>query len=557
MTVRLQETTQIVERARAAYDGATRGDFRSSLEVLPVLRASETQGAEGWALVLEAQRWHAEPDAARMPELQDCAQFAEADLATREAAALACVEGAKRAVLGHDVEQLRGWVDLASSLAEGADGSRLSCWIAINKAWLALGEGDAESVTRLAQEASELASENNIAPARIEATVIQAYAAERQGDVAQATSLARTAVRMARTEDLPQWQYLAGVALARMRRLNGTSHLTARILRPMLKVAPRPWHAWIAWEALMAGALSLGESIELSDQEDPAGSTRDLQRLLKSAVGGDIQAFESAAANLAQLDGWKSRVDDAQLVLLALDATQPLPDHGSPLGGWSSWRESAPPAAIRGLCIDLNTDPGDPGPAAFVIAGPRDSDGCLTPRRIAGLAEPLLSREARIERIKGKFERNLTTLATIALSGTAGIDKAELFRSVYGFEYEPEPYRGLFNSLIHRARQVLGEHGSLVTEGDVCRLDLAHTLVIPDPRCGQSVEDLVLRVIARTNASTTKDTSENLGAPLRTVQRAIRRLVDDGSLVAERDGKLFYYHVEDTTFSEPTKWDIT
>ncbi len=556
MTVRVHETTQLVERARAAYDDATRGDFRSSIELLSSLRTSEPAVAQAWAVVLDAQHWHAEPDAGRMPESQDCAHFREADTAAREAAALACVEGAKSAVLGHDVEQLRGWTDLAAGLAKGCESSWLSCWITLIKAWLALAEGDAGGAAQLARQANAVASENHIAPARIEATVIQAYAAERQGDLEQATSAARTAVRMARTEDVPQWQYLAGVALARMRRLSGMPHLTARILRPMLKVAPRSWHAWIAWEALMAGALSLGEGVELSDADDPAGSTRALQRALKSAESGDVEGFASAAASLDDTARWSSHAEDADLVLLALDATRPLPN-GSPLEAWCVSHEPTPPDAIRGLCIDLATDPGDPGPAAFVIAGPGGPRGYHTPRRIAGLAEPLLSGEAKIERIRGKFERNLTTLATIALAGPAGIDRAELFRMVYGFEYEPEPYRGLVNSLIHRARQVLGEHGSLITEGDVYRLEFNHALVIPDPRVGQSVEELVLRVIARTNASTTKTTAENLGAPLRTIQRAVKRLVDDGGLVAERDGKLFLYDVEDTTFSEPTKWDIT
>lgn len=552
-----QELTEVVEGARAAYCAATKGDFRASAKALESLRSSEAPVAQAWSLALNAQRWHAEPGTVDPLKPEDCAAFEGADAAARTGAALACVEGAKRVVLLNDVEDLRAWVELGSRLADGCDDSWLSSSIMLTRAWLALANGDAETAAQLAESASSESSESDIAPAQIESAVIQAYAAERAGEVDDATSFARNAVRMARTEDVPQWQYLAGIALARMRRLGGMPHLTARILRPMLQVAPRSWHGWIAWEALMAGSVALGDGIELSDEEDPHGLSRALQRMLSSASNGDTQAFGSAATILAKAHGWKSRVEDAQLVLLALDATTPVPGRESPLGAWCSWSESTPPAAIGGLCIDLHTDPGDPGPAAFVVAGPGGSRGYCTPRRIAGLAEPLLAELAKIERIKGKFERNLTTLATIALSGSVGIDRAELFLVVYGFDYQAELHRGLFNSLIHRARQVLGEHGSITTEDDVYRLELAHTLVIPDPRCGQSLQDLVLRVIARIGASGTKGTADNLNAPLRTVQTAIGHLVNDGALVAQRDGKRLLYTVEDTTFSEPTKWDIT
>lgn len=50
-----------------------------------------------------------------------------------------------------------------------------------------------------------------------------------------------------------------------------------------------------------------------------------------------------------------------------------------------------------------------------------------------------------------------------------------------------------------------------------------------------------------------KEAAEALGTPVRTSQDALRRMVDDGACRAEKRGRKLVYHVEDTTFLEPTK----
>lgn len=322
----------------------------------------------------------------------------------------------------------------------------------------------------------------------------------------------------------------------------------------MLAVAPVVWRGAIAWECLVAGAQGFACAMVCDDESDPCGEIRTLQRVLTAAVEGDSASF---AVAIQELDSappqWPSRVRDAQAALGVLDPNRPLNSLPEEVQTWCAGGEPEPPSAVKGLCIDLNTAPGDPGPAAFVLAGP-SSVGYATPKRIAGLAEPLLAGEAKIERQKGKSERIPATLAALALAGPGGLDRAEVFRIVYGFDFEPELHRGMFNILIHRVRSVLGDRGSLDMTQERYALTLAKTLVIPDPRCEQSLEDMVLRALALVGAQGAKGAAQALDAPLRTVQTAIKHLVEEGAVVVARDGKFVRYVVEDTTFSEPTKW---
>ena len=46
---------------------------------------------------------------------------------------------------------------------------------------------------------------------------------------------------------------------------------------------------------------------------------------------------------------------------------------------------------------------------------------------------------------------------------------------------------------------------------------------------------------------------ERAGAPLRSVQHALKRLVEGGACEAIKRGRVVCYRVEDTTFTEPTR----
>ena len=57
----------------------------------------------------------------------------------------------------------------------------------------------------------------------------------------------------------------------------------------------------------------------------------------------------------------------------------------------------------------------------------------------------------------------------------------------------------------------------------------------------------------RTETVPAKDAAKLLGIPVRTAQDGLRRLVDDGVCRAEKVGRRLEYHLEDTTFREPTQ----
>ncbi len=547
-----QHEELIAARAKKAYGNATTGDFRASEQCVVDLQSDASPIARAWSLALAAQRWHAEPSHSDLPTHASLEQFVDATPKTRAAAALACAEASRAAILSHQLDELEAWTALQQRLTTDCGDPWAVTWSKLSSAWLALGQSDVARAEELVEQAQALASRDGIAPAVIEATALRALCAEAQGDVSEATALARRGSRMARTEDLPQWQYLANLVLARMRRLNGVPHLTTRILQPLFQAAPVQWHGWVAWEALMAGALPLSREIALDSAHDPSDQVRGLQQLLDAASRGESAAFSEAADRLVALDKvWSSRQRDVALALTAIDARRRVDDADGVLEAWCLGRETAPPNAIKGLCIDLQSDPGDPGPAAFVVCSSDDSQ----PRRVAGLGEPLIEADAQIPRLRGAPERTLSTIAAIALAGPQGVTRSQLFKTVYGFDYDPELHRDLFKVLVYRGRKELGDLGELKTvDDDTYAIQPSGTLVIPDPRCEQSLEDRVLRALARRGAQSARETAEENGLPLRSAQRALKHLVENGALVVERARNAVTYRVEDTTFSEPTKW---
>ncbi len=548
--------TETAARAEQAYRDATTGDFSESEETVASLANASDPASRAWCVALRAQRWHAERSAGALPTCESLVAFANGVGDARIAAALACAEAVRAAVLQHRVVELAAGSALLQQLVKGDEDSWAAPAAKICGAWLALAGGAFVEANQLADQARTLASRTGIAPGVIEATVIRALCAEAQGEIAEATSLARRASRMARTEDLPQWQYLANLVLARMRRLNGTPHLTTRILTPLLQVAPSLWHGWIAWEALMAGALDFAKGITLDDDNDPLHEARLLRQLFDAAAVGDRTQFSKLADRLTNLeDRFSSRAQDVALALASLDAARTTEGMAGELEAWCGGDAMAPPNPIKGLCIDLQSDANEPARAAFVVARPAEAGDPNHVRRVAGLGEPIVDADARMPRARGASERTPSTVAAIALAGPEGIGRQDLFRTVYGFEYDHEVHRGLFKALMHRVRTDLGEWGEVkVTSDDCYTLSLNCALVIPDPRCEHSLEDVVLWTLASVGAQSAKEASDGSGLPLRTTQRTIKRLVESGALIVERVRNGVKYRVEDTTFSEPTKW---
>lgn len=547
------EQAKSAQGAESAYALGTRGDFRLHAAWLEHATNDADDATRAWGWALAAQLWAADPARGTPADHATLASFAPNSVEAQAGAAVACSEGARLALVYGDVTEFCRWAELQSRFSQGIDWPLVSAHRELLDAWTVFVDGELE---RAAQMAAAIASSSveRLAFAPIEAEIISAYCAELNGEVDMAVRKTREAWRRARAEDLPQWQYLASLALARMRRVSGAPHLAARILRPLAEVAPSPWQGAIAWEAWMAGALTLGASIALDDQSDPMMQSRTLGRMLLAAANAQRNEFDAALAELVAMSGlWPTRARDRHAGAAALSVDHTIDAERQPaVAAWVAATQASPPGAVKGFCVDLESNPDEVGPAASVIGYP---PGTGTARRIAALGESVAPVDARIPRVRGKSERDLRTLAALACAGPAGMEREALFQAVYGFKYDHELHRTLLNGLVFRVRQALGDRGELsVTDEQTYVLELNCVLLIPDPRCEQSLEDVVLRAMSRSGALSAKEASSESGVALRTAQRALRQLVEEGALTSERKGRQIMYRLEDTTFSEPTKW---
>ena len=543
------------EAAWDAYKAGIRGEFTKADAWFSHLGENETAEGQAWATALRAQRWHAEPEAGELPAEEVLGRFVAHGADVRLAAAIACLEASRASVLQRDLVALRGWKALIDDL-DIADEPRIAVGRQIVSAWLSLAEGEPEAGSEAAASAASHASQEQLASYVIEATAIGALCAAEQGDLETATAFARRGSRMARTEDLPQWQYLANLALARVRRLSGTPHLSARIVGALARVVPSSWYRWVAWEALLAGALPVAAALELDDQCDPRGEARTLGELLQAAATGQPERFASAMTMLEQLDiRWSSQRAEVRDALCALDARADFEQASHAVRGWCAGLTAEPPGSIKGLCTDTDEQRDAPSHAAYVLAEPLDGvDGCRG-RRIAGLGAPVVRADVTVSKTEGRSERTPATLSVFALSGTDGVSRDELFRAVYGFGYRHVAHRGLLKTLLHRVRRAIGDAGTVLdSDDDRFRLLLTRSLLVPDPRSGRSLEDRVLRLLSRGGGESAKEAAQQLGVSLRTAQLALKALVEDGALSTRRVGRSTEYQVEDTTFSEPTRW---
>jgi DNA-binding transcriptional ArsR family regulator len=102
-------------------------------------------------------------------------------------------------------------------------------------------------------------------------------------------------------------------------------------------------------------------------------------------------------------------------------------------------------------------------------------------------------------------------------------------------------------------RGALGEAAEIIRDDGRVAIVVRRPLAVEDPRCQEPLADRVLDRLAASNGrATAKELTAALRVPLRTVQRALGQLVDEGACHAEPDGRKTEYVVEDTTFNEPS-----
>lgn len=373
-----------------------------------------------------------------------------------------------------------------------------------------------------------------------DAASIRALATATAGDLEGATELARRASMMSRTEALHEPETLANLVLARVRRLTGRPFLATRILGALARFSSPAWRPWIDWEHTMASGAPAGAAPEGDDAARLLAGAIELARLGNRS--GFAGAIDHARARVRDLAGHVADLDAARI------AIDPDADAGPLDGPLARWRRGLDDEVPRGLLgLTTSADPGDA--AVFVLARPRVSGA-----RLLGPGAPLVEAAgaARLPQMQRRQGRTDTALAVLALAGEEGLSDDQLFRAAYGFAFSHNVHGGVLDVLLHRARAHLGGAGEITRSRSVLALTVHAPLLLVDPRCAPHDDDRVLQLVARCGRMSAKDTSQQLGLPLRSAQAALEALVATGACTRERNGRAIEYRVDDTTFQEPT-----
>lgn len=496
-----------------------------------------------WATAVRAARRLVDPQDASSAETtrSELESFVEASVPERRAACLGLVQLERAAFIAWDPDALRELI----ALRERLDGPPR--WLDRARAWERLLGGDVDGLDAVGKALHAAGAAAKDASLVIDAALLRAMACLTQHDLEEATALSRRASRMARTEGLRAERYHASLVLARVRRRAGRPHLATRILSAIAAIAPDPWIGWLRWERLLSGGRPTART-GLPDAPAMRAAVA-LEQWLSAAVAGDRDAFEHARdAALEATAGFAEIADEARALADALDPALPVDSLSARVAPWASGVVDETPAGLHGI-----VGPPD-GPADSTIASVVARQGA-PPRRVLRVATALLDAEGdvvRLARTRLRRGRVDTAVAALALGGDAGLADAELFAKAYGFDFSASVHAGVLDVLVHRMRARVEGAARIDRDHGRMRLTALGVLLLPDPRCVEHVEERLLRVIARHGGVTTRQAADELDVSVRTAQLALRRLLESGDCVLNRDGRRIEYLVEDTTFTAPT-----
>lgn len=510
--------SQLFGRVRAAMIGEL-----SALNAPAPASLSQTT-RDAFDVAVRALRYFA-LDADDVPTVAEVDALAKGDRGARSLAAIAAGRMARAALLDLDGAGLAVWTDVLESL----DVEVATAPLASARGWGAALVGDGEGVRTAAEILRVEASTRGWPSEVIEAAVLKAVGASIAGDLDEAVQLARRASRMSRTESLPQEEYLANVVLARLRRLSGKPHLSARILSALLRVATRPWHRWMKWELMLAGM----------EPDEPSEGAAALLRALRCARAGDSTAMRTELEIArTEVAGFHSLAEDVSTLEELISSTGA---HGPDVAAFARGDGDAVPRGLAALGVI-----GGEAEAAWVLADPKDA------RRVLSPGHALAIDHTQLPTSKQRQARTETTIATLLLAGAEGADEAAFFERIYGFAFL-ERHRNVRDVLYHRVRDRLGELATLERNEGRIRLVPTRPIAVPDPRCSPPPEHSLLLVLASKGFASARQAADALGIPVRTVQDALKRLAADGACRPVKKGRKLEYHLEDTTFLEPTR----
>lgn len=400
--------------------------------------------------------------------------------------------------------------------------------------WWAYSQGHFSVCAERAPAVEAQALTLGLASLVIEAAALRALSLAALGSLDEALKHGRRASRMARTEGLPQAEYLAHLVLARLRRLSGAAHLATRILRALWRVAPPTWAPWLGWESALTGMID----------PLPAGPGQVLGQWLLALNAGDRNLAETPR-QILRSNSWPAIKADFEVWSSAVDPhTPPAPA----IAAWCEGQTSVTPPALQGLLGWKGQAPADDTAFAYALA-----DGPLR-RRVPRLGLTMIDRSKvrTLPQTHLKQGRTEMLLAALALAPPQGVAEVDCFLSVYGFPYEPEVHKGVFDVLLHRSREHAAGLGAIVRGKGLLQLELSGPTLLADPRCTRPLGDALLGVLAESSGASAKEVAKATGVSLRLVQATLQGLVKDGVCQLEKGGREVRYTVEDTTFSEPT-----
>lgn len=538
--------------ARTAYDRVQRGELElTAYERGPRLTAGAAADlgadltAAAWDLAAHAARERYTGARTVTPDAVRC--FTAAPAEARLGATAAAAEAVRSAALAFDLDAVDAHASALHAVAPDhpdahAQRQAAQLWCALAHArW----EDAAARAVALEAQAAALASPSLV----VEAASLRALALSALDLLDEATKVARRASRMARTEGLPQGEYLAHWVLARVRRRAGAPHLATRILASLRSVAPPAWWPVLAWEAVLSGITSESRADSGADQGHAPHPAPVLVEWVLGLERGDGPGFAVRTAQLlAAAAPWPAHRAEVEAWIAAVDPTRtPTAD----VAPWSSGRTAIAPPALAGLLGWRGVAPAGDSAVAYVLV-----DGPLR-RRLPRLSFALLDRDRIASTAQSRLKQGRTEMlaAALALAPPAGLDEASCFASVYGFPYEPEVHKSIFDVLVHRAREHLAGRATLARGGGRLALTVGGPLLLADPRCTRPFGDALLGVLAEAEraGASAKEVAQATGASLRVVQATLQSLVEDGACQQARGGREVRYRVEDTTYSEPTQ----
>ncbi len=278
----------------------------------------------------------------------------------------------------------------------------------------------------------------------------------------------------------------------------------------------------------------------------PEATATDSSIMDRSASAATRLLAETLPADeLGVLRGWVDRSAPHRFDLAAATAAMSVVDVpcDAHTQRWIFGSTAEAPPALAGLTPPAwGADPSEAAPVVLATPGQRS-------RRILGFAVPDLP---RLNPVGARPARPEALAATLVLAGVEGMTRAELFARCYGFAFRKAIHEPSFKVVRHQARKLLRGVAEVHSRGDVVYLEVLAPFALPDPRCQQPLQEVMLRHLARGGSASAKDLAQRLGIPLRTVQLALQEMTEDGVCSMSRDGRKVAYVIEDTTFCEVT-----